>query len=260
MKNLKIALLKYPLLYRLIFNIYAIVRYPHFIIVGFFLKLTNSNIKYQDKLFSIPRNMTSPLFLGSFYFIGIEEDEILAIDKYLNKEAIVLELGGCLGFVSCYLNEKLINPENHVVLEANPHLIDFLEKNKNHNNSKFKIINKMISNKKQNTFYIGKSIHSSSANKKSGRACTIQGISILQLQHDLGLNFDTLIMDIEGGEYDLFKTTDFSKLGVKTLIFELHDFNRVLNSSQVTHIKNILENYNFTYIETIGTSQIWQIK
>ena len=67
-------------------------------------------------------------------------------------------------------------------------------------------------------------------------------------------------MDIEGGEYDLFKTTDFSKLGVKTLIFELHDFNRVLNSSQVRHIKNILDDYNFTYIETIGTSQVWQIK
>lgn len=261
MKNLKIALLKYPILYKLIFNIYAIVRYPHFIIVGFILKLTNTNIiKYQGKLFSIPRNMTSPLFLGSFYFTGSEEDEILAINKYLNKGATVLELGGCVGFVSCNLNERLNNPENHVVLEANPHLIHFLEKNKNYNNSKFKIINKMISDEKQNTFYIGKSIHSSSANRKSGKTCIIEGISILQLQNDLGLNFDTLIMDIEGGEYELFKTTDFSKLSFKTLIFELHDFNRALNSNQVTHIKSILNDYNFTHIETIGTSQIWKIK
>lgn len=260
MKKIKTILLEYPLFYRLIFNIYALLRYPHFILVGIILKMTNTKIKHQNNVFSIPRKKTSPFFLGSFYFIGSEEDEILAINKYLNKEAIVLELGGCLGFVSCYLNSKLNFPENHVVLEGNPNLIPYLKKNKDDNNCKFIIINKIISNEKQNTFYIGKSIHSSSTRKKSDNKHLIEGISILQLQKELSLNFDTLIMDIEGGEYELFNTTDFSKLSIKTLIFELHDFNRVLNSTQVAHIYHILNEHNFQYIETIGSSQIWQIK
>ena len=65
-------------------------------------------------------------------------------------------------------------------------------------------------------------------------------------------------MDIEGAEYDLFKDTDFSKLNISTIIFELHDFNRVLSTEQVNEIKLNLNKYGYLYKETIGSSQIWK--
>ena len=260
MKKIKIILLKFPVLYNVVFNFYALIRYPHFILVGIILKLNNNKIKYQDLLFSVPRKNTSPFFLGSFYFIGSEEDEILAIDKYINKNAQVIELGGCLGFVSCYLNRKLINRKNHVVLEANSNLIPYLEKNKKDNKCEFYIENKIISADKENTFYIGKSIHSSSIIKRSEEKINIEGISILDLENKYSIRFDTLIMDIEGAEYNLFKHNNFSALNITTIIFELHDFNLVLTTEQVEEIKLALIGFGYSYVETIGSSQIWKRK
>jgi FkbM family methyltransferase len=258
MKKIKIILLQYPKLYTVIFNLYALFRYPHFFLVGFVLKFNNRKIRYEDLIFSVPRKNTSSFFLGSFYFIGSEEDEILAIDKYIDKNSKVLELGGCLGFISCYLNRKLTNRKNHVVLEGNPQLIPFLERNRENNQCEFNIVNKIISVYKNNTFYIGKSIHSSSIKKGSNEKHNIQGITIAELEKQYKFKFDTLIMDIEGAEYDLFKDTDFSKLNISTIIFELHDFNRVLSTEQVNEIKLNLNKYGYLYKETIGSSQIWK--
>ena len=258
MKKIKTILLRYPKIYNVIFNLYALLRYPHFFLVGFILKFNERKIRYKDLIFSIPRKNTSPFFLGSFFFIGSEEDEVLAIDKYLNKDAKVLELGGCLGFVSCYLNRKLSNRKNHVVLEANPYLIPYLKKNKESNQCEFNIENKIISVKDKNTFYIGESIHSSSTKKRTNEKRDVDGIRIEELETKYKLKFDTLIMDIEGAEYDLFKDTDFSKLNISTVIFEMHDFNRVLSSEQVNEINLNLNKFGFLYLETIGSSQIWK--
>ncbi len=258
MNKIKIILLKYPKLYSIIFNLYGLLRYPHFFLVGFLLKLNRSRISFGDLIFSVPRENTSIFFLGSFYFHGSEEDDILAIDKYLNKNAKVLELGGCIGFVSCYLNAKLSNRKNHVVLEANPNLIPYLEINKEDNQCEFNVVNKIISDNKENIFYIGKSIHSSSIKNISNEKYNIEGISIAELETEFKLKFDTLILDIEGAEYELFKETDFSKLHISTIIFELHDFNRVLTPKQVKVIKNSLTRYGYMLIEAIGNSQIWK--
>lgn len=257
MKKLKVKLLKYPQIFNLIFSLYSFIRYPHFILVGLILKLNNNKIKFRDFNFSVPRKNTSPFFLGSCYFIGTEQDEVLAIEKYLNKKAKVLELGGCLGFVSCFLNRKLENNKNHIVLEANPKLIPYLEMNKKTNECGYHIVNKIISNKKKNLFYVAKSIHSSSTKKRSKEEYIIEGTTLVDLEKEYEMTFDTLVMDIEGAEFDLLTDTDFSKLNITTIIFELHDFNGVLTSEQVNEIKITLNKYKFKHVETIGSSQVW---
>ena len=96
------------------------------------------------------------------------------------------------------------------------------------------------------------------SNKISNEKYNIEGISIAELETEFKLKFDTLILDIEGAEYKLFKETDFSKLHISTIIFELHDFNGVLTPKQVIVIKNSLTRYGYMLIETIGNSQIWK--
>ena len=67
-------------------------------------------------------------------------------------------------------------------------------------------------------------------------------------------------MDIEGAEYNLFKHNNFSALNITTIIFELHDFNLVLTTEQVEEIKLALIGFGYSYVETIGSSQIWKRK
>ena len=73
------------------------------------------------------------------FFKKWEEHERHVIDSYLRPDLPVVELGGCLGVVSCHINKKLDRPERHVVIEANPGVLPTLEKNRELNNCRFVI-------------------------------------------------------------------------------------------------------------------------
>jgi FkbM family methyltransferase len=245
-------------LFKLLFPIYSLVRYPHFLIMGMLLKIRNRPITSGSLKISYPKENTSFLFVASLFFGMSEEDEKQSIDKYLNPNAVVLELGGCLGIISCYINEKLINKKNHVVLEANPSLIGYLIKNRDLNNYSFLIKNKVISNSDFIDFHIAKSIHSSSIKNKTLIKHTIEGITIKNLEKECSLNFDTLIMDIEGAELELILNTKFDELSIHTIIFELHDFNKMLNKKDVEKIEIKLKKDGFIFCDKIETSVIWK--
>ena len=127
-KSLNKIIKQNKFLFKLLFPIYSLVRYPHFLIMGMLLKIRNRPITSGSLKISYPKENTSFLFVASLFFGMSEEDEKQSIDKYLNPNAVVLELGGCLGIISCHINEKLINKKNHVVLEANPSLIGYFYK------------------------------------------------------------------------------------------------------------------------------------
>jgi len=68
--------------------------------------------------------------------------------KWINKNDIVLELGGRFGIVSCTIN-YILNPENkkkHVVIEPDSTVIDALKKNKKKFKAQFSICEQPISN------------------------------------------------------------------------------------------------------------------
>ena len=59
-----------------------------------------------------------------------EVEELELLDSIPNIELLsVLELGGCLGVISVVVNSRLTDPSRHVVVEANPKLIKYLEHN-----------------------------------------------------------------------------------------------------------------------------------
>jgi hypothetical protein len=83
-----------------------------------------SIIKYNNFIFNIPKRYYIDNLKNRFKNFTYEKDEINMISKYFNKNDYVLELGSCLGIVSCLLS----NLSNHVIsIEANPELKDCLE-------------------------------------------------------------------------------------------------------------------------------------
>ena len=138
------------------------------------------------------------------------EKEESKIVNYLSDDSIILELGGCIGYLSCLMN-KVINNE-HFVLEANPKLISTLNKNKKINGCDFKIINSVLiedENIKTVKFNIdNRSILGSSIEElPKGRLLEeviLHTITIDQIERNNNINFNVLVCDIEGSEYDLF--------------------------------------------------------
>lgn len=258
MNRIKSLIKQNRFFFKLLFPVYTLIRYPHYLLIGVILKMRGKPITSGNLIVTYPKENTSFLFIASLFFGKSEEDEKKSIDKYLDSNAVVLELGGCLGIISCYINEKLLNKKNHVVLEANPHLIKYLTANRDLNNYSFQIHNKVISSEESIEFHIAKSIHSSSIKNKTLEKHLVKGITIEKLQQESNLIFDTLIMDIEGAELELILNTNFKELKIKTLIFELHDFNRTLSDKDVEKIKIKLEDHGFVFCEKIDTSSIWK--
>ena len=71
------------------------------------------------------------------------------------------------------------------------------------------------------------------------------------LETKYNLVFNTLIMDIEGGELELFKT--FAIKQFNKIIFENHYTN-----NKNLEIENILKTNSFNLIEKIGKVEFWK--
>ena len=69
--------------------------------------------------FEVPREHTTRQMRGRFAVDTYERPERTLVSKYLPPRATVLELGGCIGVVSCTVNRMLDRPDKHVVVEAN---------------------------------------------------------------------------------------------------------------------------------------------
>ena len=88
----------------------------------------------------VPANVVDLLLLDRY-----EEPERKALKKFLDPELPVVELGACIGVVSCLTNRRLHKPNKHVVVEANPALLPLLEQNRDRNDCQFKIVHAAVS-------------------------------------------------------------------------------------------------------------------
>ncbi|MDO5981661.1 FkbM family methyltransferase [Flavivirga spongiicola] len=208
----------------------------------------------------IPFDLTDYKFRGRFVLNKYESEESILISKYLNKNSTVLELGSCLGYISCITNNILANKTNHVVLEANPNLINSIEENKSLNNCKFHLENKIISKNKSNIFYIHNRIVGGSIVRSTNSKISIEGVGMDYLEKKYSLVFDTLIMDIEGGELDFFRNHKNEILKFKNVFFEIHPFCDILTVDEAKECENILQNLGFELVDKIGFFLFWKNK
>ncbi len=56
----------------------------------------------------------------------------------------MIEFGGAMGVVACLTNKRLIHPEKHIVVEANPEILSLLKDNRDRNNCQFTILHGAI--------------------------------------------------------------------------------------------------------------------
>jgi FkbM family methyltransferase len=154
---------------------------------------------------------------------GYEKPERLLISKYLPVDSRVMELGGCIGVVSCIINKKLAFPNNHIVIEPNKNILPHLVKNRNRNACKFIIENSPISKDKNVSFTIHPNMLLSGIHKNGGEVVECLSTTPLELEKKYELEFNFIVMDIEGAEQSFIpEFKDYLSKNIRGIIFEEH--------------------------------------
>jgi len=188
----------------------------------------------------VPANVID-LLLSDLY----EEPERKALRRFLNPALPVVELGACIGVVSCLTNRRLQNPEHHLVVEANPALLPLLEENRARNGCKFNIVHAADAyGANTRTFNVDDNILASSVRGDEQRGVAVSTVTLERLLNEHRFEEATLICDIEGAELQLVEH-ELKTLGerISTIIMELHD--RIVGEEPTQRMLASLEGAGF---------------
>ena len=161
-----------------------------------------------------------------------EAEERELIRSYLRPEDSVLELGACIGAVSCTTNKLLADKSRHVVLEANPKLIPMLEHNRNVNGCGFTVLNRAASQEKSVTFYLtDEFIVGGTTHRVSQHPVTVEGSSLEALDREFG-PFTALVV-----------------------VWETHDW--ACGVERTEACRRALADVGLKYVATAGDTEAW---
>lgn len=231
---------------------------PILYLAGLYFTYVQRTYKVNGLEFHIPRDLTDIPFRGWFPIGRYEREERKYLAQYLRRDATVLELGACLGVVSGLTNQLLANPLRHVVVEANPALIPWLARNRATNDSEYHIEHCIISAQKENTFYIDDVIVLGSTKRRQGKPVQVLGKTIQELEASYQLAFDTLIMDIEGGELEFFEANRSILSQFRQIFMEVHPFGGMLTATQVSRCEDLLTQAGMRQTLRDGHFQVWE--
>jgi FkbM family methyltransferase len=167
----------------------------------------------------LPQEMQGILLAGRY-----ECAEVALIPGFITAEDKVLEIGGAIGFLGLYCR-KIAGVKEFVSVEPNPKTIAYLRSNYELNGIKPVLIEAALAAADgpvqlqiSNLFWTDSLV--SKADQSTGQPITVAGLSFASLVERAGLQFNTLIIDIEGGE----KYIAFSDLpeAVTKVLIEIH--------------------------------------
>ncbi len=189
---------------------------------------------------AVPRETKCLLALGTY-----EYAERRCVREYLPTSLPAIELGGCLGVVSCLVNSLLDDPDMHVVVEANPDLISTIARNREANGCHFRILNGAIAYDKVlaplavSSDPTGTRVVPGQTDAKYVPTMTVAGVLRSQC-----FEVASLVCDIEGSEVDMVaKEADVLGRCIHTLIMEVHP--RICEPTAVQHMYESLSTVGF---------------
>jgi FkbM family methyltransferase len=166
-----------------------------------------------------------PWIRGQLLDRTYELPERRALAKHLDPELPVIELGGCMGVVSCITNRRLTRPEAHVVVEPNPLAIPLITHNAKLNGCPFRVVNAAIAYLgPETTFYPnGITLTNRLDGPAMGPAMVVPNRTLGSLAAEYGFSTFTLICDIEGYEYELLLREPEAVEKARMVIIETHE-------------------------------------
>lgn len=212
---------------------------------------------YELNGVSLPHDdaIITPKVAASLKRGNYERAEVLATPKFLEPEDRVLELGAGLGYISSYA-AKVIGVSHVTCVEANPKLAEYIRgvhemqglENTEVRNCVALPGGAELNPDKTMPFYIREPFWSSSLDP--GRdAVAVENVAqayLSDLIKDAGAT--ALIVDIEGGERDIFKGGDLGS--VRKIYVELHT--RYIRPKGIKTCFDALSEHGFYYDQRVS--------
>jgi FkbM family methyltransferase len=220
------------------------------------------NIRQLEGVDIPASEMISPIIRQTINSGVYEFGEITLLKKYLEKQDIVMEIGGGIGFLSGYC-AKRVGDHRVFTYEANPVLKDAIQTLHAKNGVSPAVAIAMVANtedtSKTEKFYVTEDFWSSSPVPPTTEPVErIIEVPVKSFQQELERNQPTLlVVDIEGGEYDLFAQAALDT--VRKLIIEVH---AVLGPEKLEGLKANLTDLGFKLIEVIPNcdDEVWYLQ
>jgi FkbM family methyltransferase len=152
-----------------------------------------------------------------------ETDELQLIEKWLPCDLPVIELGACLGVVSCVVNRRLKRPADHFVVEPNPQMFAALERNRRINKASFIPLPRAIAYGRPTvTFSPDPDPWANNLSLRGDHAVTVQTTTLHEIVQLSGFDRFTLICDIEGHECEVINNELDTLRLADMIIMETH--------------------------------------
>jgi FkbM family methyltransferase len=197
------------------------------------------------------------------FLTSYELAERILIDQHIPSDCDVLEIGAGIGFISCYVDQRLDADRDHVVVEANPELIDVIEDTKRRNGCEFEVLNAAYAVDDESvTFAVRDQFLSSQTVTRSDgpqeqtqqELVTVPGVGLQQIRSRFDLDDVVVILDIEGDEHDLIrKEAPILAVFCQMLFVELHGSTEAITES----INRLLES-GFVQLDHHGDVYVFQ--
>jgi FkbM family methyltransferase len=224
-------------------------------VLGLIFDLRGGKFRIDGCEIEVPKDLTTRTYRGCFMIGDYEAEERELIRRYLKPEDSVLELGACIGAVSCTTNRLLADRSRHVVLEANPKLIPMLEHNRNLNGCGFTVLNRAASQEKSLTFYLNDQfIVGGTTHLVSKNPVTVEGSSLEALDREFG-PFTALVVDIEGGEAEVIPPSGEFLAKCRVVVWETHD--SICGAERTEACRRALADAGLKYAATAGDTEAW---
>jgi FkbM family methyltransferase len=205
--------------------------------------------------FVIPRDVTNIRLRGSCFDNTYELPERSLVQRFIRPEDSVLELGACLGVVSCAANVQLRDRSRSLVVEANPRCIPVIEKNRELNNCGFRIENCAVSNEKETTLFLSPAgVLSGTLKSASPFPVKIPGQTLAELFRRHG-PFSVLIMDIEGSELEVLESSAQLLASFRFIVVEFHS--ALIGENGVNRCREILKQSGFMSVGRSVDTEAW---
>lgn len=229
----------------------------------------SKKVIYNNFTLNVPERYFHDNLTDRFKKNIYEKEETLLCKKYFNKKDKVLELGSCLGYISCILSK---NVNSIISVEANPELKECLIQTKKDNNlNNVQFINAYIDKEyKVINFQTYDNIVAGSGDREDleinntrgwGNTLRYYKINTIRLEDIENINLiNSLVIDIEGGELlFLINYKNYIIKNIKKICIELHGHLMKDNNFDNKCIK-LLISMGFNMVDRIGISYYFEKK
>jgi FkbM family methyltransferase len=212
--------------------------------------------RHRGLRFEIPRELSTPEFRARFLLHRYEVPERVLTRKHIARDATVLELGGCLGVVSCMVNRRLADPRRHVVFEPHPLIVPYLEANRARNCCGFQVRQQIIARAPTASFYRRDPSIAGSSTVRIGRLkIEVPTTTVERVEQETGFAFDSLVIDIEGGEHQFFAENTSLAERLRIAIVEFHP--QIIGNAACAEIRDWLAAAGLSLRDRRGRVEAW---